>query len=490
MRMLCINLYVSKLTILSLRENIQMSTIRLFRQYIPTSFLMLGAIEALVFVGSLYIGVKTGLHVSWLELGDFLQTLAPEALFFSIVMLMSLAGVGLYQRRLKEGRAGMILRIFIGIGVGIILINQFSYTIPDLDLGHNVWLAVVGFALLGVLFARLLFFKALNAVVLQRRIIVLGAGEKAKSLVIDKGQFGQCGFKIIGFVPLEDEFARIDHDLIIAAKQDLLKLAKKYRTDEIVVAIDSKKSTFPTDSLIKCKLYGIEVVDIVSFFEREAGKITIDWVSPSWFIFADGFQRGKWRKRIKRISDIVLSLSLLVLFSPFIILTVLAVWLESKCRGPIFYRQIRVGEQAKCFQLLKFRSMQVDAEKNEGAQWAQKNDPRITKVGKFIRRTRLDELPQLLNVFRGEMSFVGPRPERPEFVSQLQRKIPFYKERHAVKPGITGWAQVCYPYGASEDDAFKKLEYDLYYVKNNSLFLDFVILLQTAEVVMWSKGAR
>lgn len=431
-----------------------------------------------------------GLGVGLLELSDFFEALVPEAIVFSIVMLLSLASVGLYQRRLKEGRGAMVARIIIGVILGVIIIDQISYTLPDLDMGHGIWLRVTIIAFFGVLLTRLMFFQALKSDTLKRRVLVLGVGKKAKTLRESAPSFGNCEFKLVGFVPLIDEKMGTDANLLLAAQSDLFKVAQEVQADLIVVASDNKKQGFPTDALLKCKLFGIEIIDIVTFYEREAGKIKLDWISPNWFIFADGFQRGKLRRIFKRVSDIVVSAALLVLFSPIILVTCALIWIESKGKGPILYRQVRVGEQGKCFGVLKFRSMKTDAEQDGKARWATQNDDRVTRVGKFIRRSRIDEIPQIFNVFKGEMSFVGPRPERPEFVDNLEEHIPFYSERHAVKPGITGWAQVCYPYGSTIQDAFEKLQYDLYYVKNNSLFLDFVILLQTAEVVLWRRGAR
>ncbi len=467
-----------------------MSTVRIFRQHVPTTFIFLAIIESVIFVVSLYIGVMAGLKVGWTELVDYFEPLVPEAIFFSVVMLLSLATVGLYQRRLRDGRAGMIARIVLGVGLGIIVINQISYTLPDLDMGKEVWIPVISFAFIGVVCTRLLLFQVIATKVLRKKVLVLGSGDKAAHIADSMPLFGNNQFEIVGNVPLYDETKGVSANILLGAKNNLLDLATKAKADEIIVAVDNKRESFPTEALLKCKMFGIEVVDIVTFYEREAGLIKIDWISPSWFIFADGFQRGKWRKFFKKCSDVILSAILLLVFWPIMLLVSLAILIEDKGKGPLFYKQERVGENGETFELLKFRSMQVDAEKDGKAQWAQKNDRRITKVGAWSRRLRFDELPQIINVFRGEMSFVGPRPERPEFVASLAQKIPYYKERHSVKPGITGWAQVCYPYGATEQDAFQKLQYDLYYVKNNSLFLDFVILLQTAEVVLWRRGAR
>jgi sugar transferase (PEP-CTERM system associated) len=244
------------------------------------------------------------------------------------------------------------------------------------------------------------------------------------------------------------------------------------------------------DQLLECRLEGVEIIELVTFLERETGKVRLDVLNPSWMIFSEGFRQGRVHGSLERAFDIAASHVLLAAALPLMILTVLAIKLTEGPRASIFYRQVRVGQYGRPFKLLKFRSMREDAERDGKAQWAQKNDSRVTKIGSFIRLTRIDELPQILNVLRGEMSFVGPRPERPEFVDQLNEKIPYYRERHSIKPGITGWAQLCYPYGSSEQDATEKLQYDLFYVKNHSLLFYLAILVQTVEVIVWRKGAR
>jgi len=253
--------------------------------------------------------------------------------------------------------------------------------------------------------------------------------------------------------------------------------------------MDDRRRNFPLGELLECRLDGIEIIELVTFLERETGKVHIDVLNPSWLIFGAGFRRDALRRSSERIFDVVASTLLLLGAAPIMLLTALAIIIESGPRAPVFYRQRRVGFRGSEFEVVKFRSMAVDAEKN-GAVWATDNDSRVTRVGTVIRKLRIDELPQILNVLKGDMSFVGPRPERPEFVAQLSESIPYYNERHWVKPGITGWAQLCYPYGASERDAIEKLQYDLYYVKNHSLLFDFMVLAQTAEVVLLGKGAR
>jgi len=282
----------------------------------------------------------------------------------------------------------------------------------------------------------------------------------------------------------------VDSKLVIRRDTTLLEVAAPLKVDEIVVAVEDRRKNFPVQEILDCRMGGIEVIDILTFIERQLGRVELGLLHPSWLIFSDGFRYGVMRVITKRLFDVSASLLVLVITWPFMVLAALAILVESGGRGPILYRQVRVGENWRLFQLTKFRSMRVDAEADGVARWAKKNDDRITKVGTFIRKTRIDELPQLFNVLKGDMSFVGPRPERPNFVEQLSAQIPFYAERHRVKPGITGWAQISYAYGASEEDAMQKLQYDLYYVKNYSLFLDLLILLQTAEVVLWGRGAR
>jgi sugar transferase (PEP-CTERM system associated) len=277
---------------------------------------------------------------------------------------------------------------------------------------------------------------------------------------------------------------------LIQSDKSLLEIATENNADEVVIAMDDRRGNLPVRDLLDCRLRGIDVIDLVGFLERETGKIRIDLVNPGWLIFSEGFRISRFRSVFKRVVDIFVSATLILLSWPVMLLIALAVKFEDGPYAPVLYRQRRVGQGGKPFDCLKVRSMRVDAEADGKAVWAKQNDDRITRVGAMLRTARLDELPQVFNVLKGEMSLVGPRPERPEFVEQLQKKIPYYGERHAVKPGVTGWAQLKYSYGASEEDAAEKLQYDLYYVKNQSFILDIMIILQTVEVVLWGKGAR
>jgi sugar transferase (PEP-CTERM system associated) len=270
----------------------------------------------------------------------------------------------------------------------------------------------------------------------------------------------------------------------------MVTTAADLEIDEIVMAMDDRRQQFPLKDLLDCRLAGIEVIELASFLERETGKVYLDILIPSWMIFGAGFRRDVLRRYTEAAFDLAASFALLLIALPVMAITVLAIKIEEGISAPVLYGQPRVGYGGRVFRVLKFRSMRVDAEKDGRARWATANDDRVTRVGRFIRKVRIDELPQLFNVLAGRMSFVGPRPERPEFVKELNEKIPYYDVRHAVKPGITGWAQLCYPYGASEQDATEKLQYDLYYVKNHSLVFDILILLQTVEVILFGKGAR
>ena len=463
--------------------------VRVFRQYIPVPFLIFGVVEFALFAISVYLGVIAYNRFVAVGAVDFdAQELGTRSLAFALVMILAMVAMGLYQRRFRFAVAGMLLRIVSALIGGTVAISMLYYAAPFLALGRGVLAITLLIATLLVLTARVVFIKTLNQDTLKRRVLVLGAGEKAAQIPRHlRRRVDQQGFSVVGYVHVRGEHDVVDENLVLRPDVPLLALAKELQADEIVVAVgERRRKTFPVHELLDCKMSGVDVIDLQGFFERETGKIKLDILNPSWMIFSDGFNQSEIPKRL---FDIVISLALLAITWPLMLLVALAIVVESGGRGPIFYKQVRVGQHWKLFHVIKFRSMRVDAEKG-GAQWAKKNDSRVTRVGAFIRRVRLDELPQIFNVLRGDMSFVGPRPERPEFVTRLTEQIPYYSERHRVKPGITGWAQVCYPYGASEKDSMEKLQYDLYYIKNYSLFLDLVIILQTAHEVTWGKGGR
>jgi len=398
---------------------------------------------------------------------------------------------GLYVGHLREGIAGVLIRVAISMAMSSMIVVLIFYLLPDLYYGRGVLaLAYIqSFFIIGTL--RTLFFELVDTAVFKSRVLVYGAGTNAS--YIDRKlrrKSDRRGFDIVGYALLENQDPQVDEIKIVNIDSPLLSYVKENLIDEIVVASSDIKVKVKIDELVDCKLNGIRVVDILSFFEREAGQIRIDIMDPTWLVTSDGFSQSRIRNFVKRLFDLFVSLILLVVSIPVQVLIVFAIWIEDGIKAPIIYRQKRVGQQGRSFTVYKFRSMGANAENEGKAIWASKGDSRVTRTGKFLRKYRLDELPQAINVIRGDMSFVGPRPERPEFVAKLSEDIPYFQERHVLKPGLTGWAQLNYPYGSSMDDAYQKQLYDMYYVKNHSLFLDCLILLQTVEVILFGKGAR
>jgi sugar transferase (PEP-CTERM system associated) len=418
------------------------------------------------------------------------SSLFPEAGTFTFVMILSMAAMGMYQQDSRRNIKDTLYRLMPSIVLGFGIMTLIFYLLPDLYLGRGILGLVLLAALPGILLTRAAFFKWSSLGILESQAIVLGIGGKAREFVDQAGSDpAYRGLKIIGFIPLPDEELQVPSAAVLPKMTSLMSLVNQYGAGEIVIAIQERRGgCFPIQDLLECKLNGIKVTDSAAFFERERGQIRVNSLYPSWLVFGGGFDQSPLRSGIKRIFDIAASGILLAVTLPVMLITALCILVEDG--APIFYRQERVGKGGKSFMVLKFRSMGNDAEKGGTPQWAATDDPRVTRVGKIIRKLRIDELPQIFNVLNGDMSFVGPRPERPYFVEQLCAEVPFYNVRHSIKPGITGWAQVRYKYGASVEDAIEKLQYDLYYVKNHSLFLDIIILIDTIEVVVLGKGGR
>jgi sugar transferase (PEP-CTERM system associated) len=464
--------------------------IRIFQHYWHLHLALLAALEGVLFFFSPY---ATGLlRFSWQPWAhEMLGPMLPRGLVFAGVLFISMAAMGLYNSRQRSRLAGLIARVAASVLGGGMCIAILFYLFPDLHMGRGALLISLVIAFSGSVTARIIFDTLVDEDVFKRRVLVYGSGRRGASIARLRRRSDRRGFAVVGYVPAEgDEASHVPDNEKLPTDIDLLTLCEQYRVDEIVVAMDDRRRRFPMDQLLECRLEGVEILELVSFLERETGKVRLDILNPSWMIFSEGFRQGRIHDTLERLFDIVASLLLLTLAAPIMLLTALAIKVTEGPRASVFYRQVRVGQYGRPFRLLKFRSMREDAESDGKAQWAQKNDTRVTAIGEFTRLTRIDELPQILNVLRGEMSFVGPRPERPEFVEQLNERIPYYRERHTIKPGITGWAQLCYPYGSSEQDATEKLQYDLFYVKNHSLLFYLAILVQTVEVIVWRKGAR
>lgn len=465
--------------------------LRISNHYVSKIVFVLLFVELLVLMGSAYAGAAVR-HLGAGEIftPDHLHHFFTSAIAFATAVLFSMSAMGMYQLNFSEGaRKPFLMQLMPSFVMGFFILTLVFYMAPGLSFGRSILLLVFAIAALGIFIARMVFLKTSELRFLQSRIMFLGGGPLAKECSDLAGHSSRYHrYKIAGFLPTDAEDLCVPSGELLKMKDgdSLLSVAKKHGVQEIVVSVENRRAGLPIKELLDCKLQGVKVTDAATFFERETCQIRVDSLQPSWLVFGGGFDQSFVRTFMKRSFDLVCSTIILVLTFPLMLLAALAVWLED--RGPVFYSQERVGKDGKTFYVHKFRSMRADAEKGGKPQWAAQNDPRVTRVGNFMRKTRIDELPQIVNVFKGEMSFVGPRPERPYFVEQLIEVVPYYNVRHSIKPGITGWAQVRYGYGSSAEDALQKLQYDLYYVKNNSLFLDMLILIDTLKVVLFRSG--
>jgi len=465
--------------------------VRLFGQYVHVSIAALAAIEAVVFFGAMLLAFRVRFetwHPASVESpGD---VLLPCAAVFGATNVLTFLAFGLYSSRQRARTAGVFVRLVAAIAAATVVTAALFYVVPSLWLGRRILARASFFALVGAIVSRGIFARLVDDSIFKRRVLVYGVGQRTTAISGLRRRSDRRGFEIVGFLQPDGENVAVPPERVLDASAGILDLCIRHDVHEIVVAMEDRRRGFPILGLLECRLAGMEVTELLTFLERETGRVRIDVLNPSWMIFGEGFRRDPLRLFSSRALDLVASLALLILSLPFMLLTMLAIKFEDGWRAPMFYGQARVGLGGRPFNVLKFRSMRTDAERDGQAQWAQKSDPRVTRVGNVIRKLRIDELPQILNVVSGHMSFVGPRPERPQFVAELAHKIPYYVQRHCVKPGITGWAQLCYPYGSSEQDALEKLQYDLYYIKNNTLLFDLAILVQTAEVIFMGKGAR
>ncbi len=460
--------------------------IRLFKHYIPHAVLLLGLIDIglLLFAGDFGWRIRTG--QLGLELSPITDRVG-QLVSYASLMLTAMIAVGVYGTDSLRSMRFATARLVVAISLGIIALSFMDFILD----AHNFWRSTLAYtmalSIVLLVLNRLIVGGILGASAFRRRVLVLGAGARADRLR-QLGEKPESGFAIVSYVGMTENKPVVEEAINRSAIHDLARFVENLGVSEVVLALEERRNALPLKDLLRIKTAGVHVNDFSSFIERETGRVDLDTVNPSWLIFSDGFSSGRAvSSAAKRVFDVAASLLLLVLTAPIVLLFAAIVRLDS--RGPAFYRQTRVGLYGTTFNLIKQRSMRLDAEA-DGAQWATKDDPRVTRVGRFIRKVRIDELPQSWSVLKGEMSFVGPRPERPKFVSDLEEKLPYYAERHMVKPGITGWAQINYPYGASIEDSRHKLEYDLYYAKNYTPFLDLLILLQTLRVVLWHEGAR
>ena len=455
---------------------------QLFNRYVSTRSLTVFAGELCLIFGSVALAAL------------FQQTPDLRGNFWKIALVTLICQLCLYYNDFYDltvvhSNRELVVRLLQAAGAASIMLAALYFLVPSMMIGNGIFVSALFVFLVAILGWRLAFNHVTGSLKLEERVLFVGTGDTARKVarqIVDQHDFA---YRIIGFI--DDDTSRGgEHSVspdIVGTPGDIDRLVAQHHVDRIVVGLSDRRGKLPVEELLRAKMAGIRVEDATTTYERVTGKILIDDLRPSWLIFSDGFRVSRVTRLMKRTIDLTLALLMAVVALPLMIATAVLVWLDDG--APVLYRQERVGENGATFVLSKFRSMRNDAEQGGKPVWAKDGDDRVTRVGRFIRKTRLDELPQLWNVIRGDMSFVGPRPERPFFVDQLSRAIPFYQQRHAVKPGLTGWAQVKYRYGSSLEDAMEKLRYDLYYIKHLSVFFDLTIVFDTVKVVLFRKGA-
>jgi sugar transferase (PEP-CTERM system associated) len=460
--------------------------IRICKHYIPWSLAFLVAAESIIIFASVYAGSIMNQFLDFHVVPANTDYLYPKALVISFATIITFYVIDMYDYEIHARRNEFLLKILICSVIIFFIIASINFLLPSLQF-HNMdyFMSLIVFAPVIIIF-RFIYYNTIN--IRKEKVIILGVNEIARHIAQELSHKNGHVFEVQGFIA--ESFASIDEVLecsVLGGIQELASIVQDRRPSVVVVALSERRGAFPYKEILDCKLQGIRVEDWPTFYEKLTGKIIVHNLRPSWLIFADGFERNRNIRSIKGITDILLATIGLCIALPMIALIAILTKLDSY--GPIFFRQERVGENGRIFTLYKFRTMVEDAEKETGPVWAQDTDPRTTRLGKILRRTGLDEIPQMFNVLIGDMSFVGPRPERPHFVAELQETIPYYSQRLAVKPGITGWAQVRYGYGATVEDAIEKLQFDLYYIKNMSWFLDMLIILSTVHKVLFAKVA-
>jgi len=464
--------------------------IRLFRQYLSPRKIIFVLGEGVLIFAAVSLA-SYFLFGRELGMAGMLEMVWPKVLLISFVTQIILYHNDLYELNSITSAVDLAYKLMQSIGITSIVLAIIYFLWPDMIIARWVFFVTLIFLLFFLVCWRFMYALILRKKLFTEKAILVGSGELAKKILEEITAKRDLSYDVTSVVTHDEKQAEklkareipIHHGF-----EDICDMAEAHNAGNLIVALDEKRKVFPYEQLLACKVRGINIIDGESFYERISGKLLVEKINPSWLIFSDGFVKSKTAKFTKRLVGLLVSTSLLIALTPFCLLIAIAIKLDS--RGPILFVQERVGENEKIFRLYKFRSMRVDAEKETGPVWAEEDDPRVTRVGKIIRKLRIDELPQLWNIFKGDMSFVGPRPERPFFVEQLKKKIRYYGERSSVKPGVTGWAQVKYPYGATEEDALEKLKYDLYYIKNMSILIDLIVIFHTVKIMLLGRGAR
>lgn len=461
---------------------------RVFNKDVPLHILLFVAGETVLIFGAVLLA-------AFLRLGSLEASILSKEVLEKSLLIVAACQISIYYNDLYNLRTFVTpletaLRLIKAIGIACICLALVCYLFPSIMIGSAVFFTSLFFLVLFISLWRLLYYFVLKNRMLSERLLIFGSGYLTRQVVNEIMDRPDSGYEIAGVIrennsKVEGLVPRVPVFNMIGTLYDL---ATKLNAKKIVVAMDEKRGTLPTADLLYCKMKGMTIVEGETLYEELTGKLFVERLNPSWLIFSEGFRKSSFTRFSKRLTGSVLAATCLILTLPMAIFAIIAIKLDSP--GPVFFRQTRLGEDGKTFQILKFRSMIHDAERVSGPRWATEEDERITRVGRVLRKYRLDELPQMWNVLKGDMSFVGPRPERPEFVESLSKQIPYYSERHTVKPGITGWAQVCYRYGASVNDSLEKLKYDLFYVKNMSMTFDLLIVIKTIKIVLLQTGAR
>jgi len=465
--------------------------LRIFKQYYPIRNIFFFIGEGLV----IYVSV---IFASWIVLKDhsipFSTWLHLKVFLITFICQACLYYNDLYDFKVTDSFVELGIRLLQALGASAIFLAGIYIIFPQSIIGYGIFALSVGLVILLIVSWRFCYKLILTHGIFDQNIIIMGSGDLAQNIINEITQRKDSGYSVSLSVKGYMENNELPNEqnrastIYIQNYDGLCDMAEELNISKIVVALTEKRGALPTKELVKCRVKGIEIIEGTSFYEMLTGKFIVEEMNPSWLIFSDGFYKSRARRFLKRAMDIILSVVLLILLSPLILITAILIKIDSK--GPIIFSQERLGKNKKIYLIYKFRSMVSDAEKQTGPVWAKDNDSRITRVGRYIRQWRMDEIPQLWNVLKGDMSFVGPRPEREFFVKTLEDAIPYFAERFSVKPGITGWAQVCYSYGASVEDAIEKLNYDLFYIKNMSTFMDLMIIMRTIKIVLFGKGAR
>jgi sugar transferase (PEP-CTERM system associated) len=466
--------------------------IQVFHQYVSLKNVLLMLLESALIALALVCGVRIRFWGSaegfsaYITLPEF----TLQALAFVVTLQVCFYYCQLYNASAIRNRSDQWVALGQSLGSGCLLLGVVYFIFPALLLGRGIFFISLALVPAFVVLNRITLDRIWTAAAPREKVLVLGVSRLATVVASELTRRNDLNVSFAGFVEPNGSVGQADlmHGPVLGKSEDLEAITAQYGISRIIVALEDRRNTLPIRDLLRLKVQGVRIEDAQSAIAGLTGRVWLETVKPSWFVFSDGFRRSTLILILKRALDLACAILGLILSLPIMLLVALVIRLDSP--GPVIYRQRRVGLRGKCFDVLKFRSMRTDAETGTGAQWAVQNDPRVTRVGRWLRQYRIDELPQFVNVIQGEMSFVGPRPERPEFVEELRKQIPYYDERHSVRPGVTGWAQVQYSYGSSVEDAIRKLEYDLFYLKNMSPLFDCSIILDTVGIVVAGRGAR